>query len=287
MGLGIMGGAMAENVLGGGWPLTVYNRSRDKASILKELGAEVAESPRELAEASEVVIAMVTGPEAVLDLLKGDNGAAAGLASDKVFVNMSTISPAYAREFNHILGSHGVAYLDAPVLGTKGPAEKGELLVLAGGEEKLVHELEPLFLAMGRKVVHCGEVGKGSMMKLAVNQLLGVMLEGLSEMLLFGEAGGLSREKILEVVLGGPLACKLFELKADMLREEKFPAQFPLKHMAKDLKFAVDTAYDLGAAAPAAYNGLQLYSQGKARGYGDLDFAAVYKVLKEMGGDST
>lgn len=284
MGLGIMGGAMAENILKNGWELTVYNRTRDKASILEELGAVVAGSPKELARASDVLIAMVTGPEAVLSLLSGEDGAAAGMTGDKIFVNMSTISPAYARELNHILGSHGVTYVDSPVLGSKGPAERGELVIVAGGDAKVIEELTPLYTAMGKKVVYCGEVGKGSMMKMSVNMLLGCMLEGLAETLHFGMAGGLDKEALLDVILAGPLACKLFELKSDMMRSETFPAQFPLKHMTKDLKFAVDTAYETGAPAPSAHGNLQLYRQGVARGFGDMDFAAVYKVLEEMAG---
>jgi 3-hydroxyisobutyrate dehydrogenase-like beta-hydroxyacid dehydrogenase len=282
MGLGIMGTAMAENILKDDWRLTVYNRTRNKTSILEELGAGVAESPKALAEASDVVIAMVTGPEAVLNLLSGEDGAAAGMTGDKVFVNMSTISPAYAREINHILGSHGVTYVDSPVLGTKGPAEKGELVVLAGGDREVVDELEPLYMAMGKKVVYCGEVGKGSMMKMSVNLLLGTMLEGLAEMLHFGMAGGLEKKTLLDVVMAGPLACKLFELKAEMMQTESFPVQFPLKHMAKDLKFAVDTAYETGAPAPSAHGNLQLYRRGAGQGFGDMDFAAIYKVLEAM-----
>lgn len=282
MGLGIMGNAMAENILKNGWQLTVYNRTRNKTSILSELGAKVAESPRELADNSDIIIAMVTGPEAVLNLLSGENGVAAGLTGEKIFVNMSTISPAYAREINHILGRHGVTYVDAPVLGTKGPAEKGELVVLAGGDKDFIDMLEPLFLCMGKKLVYCGEVGKGSMMKMSVNLLLGTMLEGLAEMLHFGMAGGLKKQALLEVVMAGPLACKLFDLKADMMNSEAFPTQFPLKHMAKDLKFAVDTAYETGAPAPSAHNNLQLYRRGVEQGYGDMDFAAIYKVLDAM-----
>jgi len=284
MGLGIMGQAMAENVLKNGWDLTVYNRSRPKASILEALGAKVADNPRQLAHRSDVIIAMVTGPEAVLALLSGEDGAAAGMTADKVFVNMSTISPAYAREINHILSGHGVTYVDAPVMGTKGPAEKGELTVLAGGEAKVIEDLTPLFMTMAKKVIHCGEVGKGSMMKMAVNMLLGTMMSGLAEMIQFGMAGGITKQALLDAVLAGPLNCKLFEFKSEMLASESFPAQFPLKHMAKDLKFAVDTAYETGAPAPAAHANLQLYRQGVSKGYGDMDFAAVFKVLEELSG---
>jgi len=282
MGLGIMGRAMAENVLQKGWPLTVYNRSRDKAAILAELGAKVAASPRELAENSDVVICMLTGPEAVYALLTGEDGCARGLDKGKVFVNMGTVSPAYAREIASGLAPLGVTYVDAPVSGSKKPAEEGTLIILAGGDGAVVKSLTPLFLAMGKKVVHCGEVGQGSMAKMAINMLLGTMMEALAEMISFGRTGGLADETMFEILNAGPLANGLFALKEKMLREDYFPAQFPLKHMAKDLKYAVDTAYDVGAAVPGAAAMQQLYGAAKARGYGDMDVSAVLKVLADL-----
>lgn len=284
MGLGIMGRAMAENILQGGWPLTVYNRSRDKTVILGELGARVASTPRELAEASDVVICMLTGPQAVYALLTGEDGCARGLDKGKVFVNMGTVSPAYAREIASGLAPLGVTYVDAPVSGSKKPAEQGQLVILAGGPEAVVQELTPLFLAMGKQVVHCGDVGQGSMAKMAINMLLGSMMESMGEMLALGRAGGLSDDVLFEVLTAGPLACGLFGLKEKMLREDYFPPQFPLKHMAKDLKYVLDTADEVGAPVPAAAAMQQLYAAGRARGLGDMDFAAVAKVLAELGG---
>ncbi len=286
MGLGIMGRAMAENVLQKGWRLTVYNRSRERTSILSELGAAVASSPRELAEASDVVLCMVTGPEAVYALLTGGDGCARGLEAGDVFVNMSTVSPAYAREIASGLAPLGVTYVDAPVSGSKKPAEEGSLVFLAGGPGGVVNDLEPLFLAMGRKVVRCGDVGQGAMAKMSVNLLLGGMMGALGEMVGFGRRGGLSDDVLFDVLDAGPLACGLFAAKEDMLRSGRYPAQFPLRHMAKDLKFALDTAYDTGAAAPCTAAMQQLYRAAVARGLGDMDFAAVAKLLEELAGDA-
>ncbi|BBD06888.1 NAD(P)-dependent oxidoreductase [Desulfovibrio ferrophilus] len=287
MGLGIMGRAMAENVLQGGWPLTVYNRSRDKTVILAELGANVASTPKDLAQASDVVISMLTGPEAVYALLTGENGCARGLEAGKVFVNMSTVSPAYAREIASGLAPLGVTYLDAPVSGSKKPAEEGSLVILAGGPKETVEELTPLFLSMGKQVIHCGDVGQGSMAKMGINMLLGTMMEALGEMLSFGRAGGLSDDVLFEVLHASTLACGLFTLKEKMLREDYYPAQFPLKHMAKDLKYAVDTAYETGAAIPGAAAMQQLYTAAKAKDMGEMDFSAVAKVLLELSGSKS
>lgn len=284
MGLGIMGRAMAENVLRAGFDLTVYNRSRDKAAILSELGAKVAATPFELARACDVIVVMLTGPEAVYALLTGDDGLARGLDASKVFVNMSTVSPAYAREIAAGLRPMGVTYVDAPVSGSKRPAEEGSLVILAGGPQETVTALDPLFLSMGKKVVYCGDVGQGSMAKMAINLLLATMMEGVGEMLGFTRSGGLSDDIILDIVNSGPLANGLFSLKEEMLRTGYYPAQFPLKHMAKDLKYVLDTAYETGAAVPVGSAVQQLYSSAKAKGLGDKDFAAVAQVLAELGG---
>ncbi len=284
LGLGIMGRAMAENVLRAGFPLTVYNRTADKAAILAALGARVAATPREVAEASDVVVAMLSGPEAVYAVLAGEDGAARGLERGKIFVNMSTISPAYAREIAGGLKPLGVQYVDAPVSGSKRPAEEGTLVVLAAGADAAIDAVEPVLLAMGRKVVRCGAVGQGSMAKMGVNLLLGAMMAGLGEALAFTRKGGLDDAVLMDIVASGPLACPLFAMKSEMLASGYYPAQFPLKHMAKDLKFVLDTAYDTGAATPLGAALSQLYGVGRARGLGEMDFAAVARVLEELGG---
>ncbi len=284
MGLGIMGRPMAENILHAGWPLCVFNRSRERTSILAALGAQVAASPYELAQDSDIVVCMVTGPEAVYALLTGETGCARGLKEGTVFVNMSTVSPAYAKEFAAGLLPLGVQYVDAPVSGSQRPAEEGSLVILAGGQKELVTDLEPLFLAMGKKVVHCGDVGMGAMAKMSANMLLGGMMGALAETLCFARQGGLTDDTLFDLLAGGPMACDLFAMKEEMLRNGRYPAQFPLRHMAKDLKFVLDTAYATGAHTPTASVMLQLYRSALAQGWGDVDFSAIAKLLAELGG---
>jgi 3-hydroxyisobutyrate dehydrogenase-like beta-hydroxyacid dehydrogenase len=226
---------------------------------------------------------MVTDPEALDALLWGPGGAAAAMDQTKVFINMSTVSPRYTREVSERLAPSGVTFIDAPVFGSKKPAEEGTLIILAGGNRERVTELTPLLETMGKKVIYCGEVGQGSMMKMAMNLLLGIMMEGFAEAISFGAKGGLAEETIVEAVFSGPLSCGLYRLKSALFREKTFPAQFPLKHMFKDLKFLVDTAFENGAPVPAGQTMLQLYRLGVGRQWGDLDFAAVYKVLEHLG----
>ncbi len=285
MGLGLMGRPMAENILRAGYPLVVYNRSREKCAMLRELGALVAETPRQLAEKCDVVVIMVTGPEAVYALLSGEDGCAMGLDASKTVVNMSTLSPEFTREIAATLRPLSVTYVDAPVSGSRRPAEEGSLLVLAGGPQEAVDALRPVFLTMARKVIHCGGVGQGSMTKMAVNLLLGVMMQGLGEALNFGRQGGVDDAVLLDAVTSGPLACGLYALKEQMFQDGAYPAQFPLRHMNKDMKFVLDTAHATGASTPAAHAAAQQYAAGAATGLGDMDFAAVIKVLEVLSGD--
>jgi 3-hydroxyisobutyrate dehydrogenase-like beta-hydroxyacid dehydrogenase len=282
MGLGIMGSAMAGNLLKAGYSVTVYNRSQPKAEPLVRQGARAAAHPRVLAEDAEVIIAMVTGPEALDEILWGSDGVAEALTVDKVFINMSTVSPRYTRDLALEVEPLGATFIDAPVSGTKQPAEQGTLVILAGGPGEKVKELEPVFLAMGKKVIYCGEVGQGSMMKMSINLLIGVMMEGFAEILNFGRLGGLSLEAMLETVFSGAVNSPMFQVKAANMEKKEYPAAFPLKHLTKDLKFLVDTAYDLQAPVPAAQTLLHLFQVGVARGWGDEDISAIARVLEHM-----
>jgi 3-hydroxyisobutyrate dehydrogenase-like beta-hydroxyacid dehydrogenase len=282
MGLGIMGSAMAANVARAGYPLTVYNRTPGRTRELEGLGATIAPSPKELAAGTDVIVAMVTGPEALDELLWGPAGAAQVFTEDKVFINMSSVAPDYTRELGDRLGLTGVTFIDAPVSGTKKPAQEGTLIILAGGAKESLETHTPLLQSMGKKVVYCGEVGQGSMMKMAVNLLLGIMMEGFAEVLNFARMGGLNMDAMLDVIFSGPLNCGLYQMKAPMIQEKDFPASFPLKHMTKDLRFVADTAFATGAPVPGGLVMLHLYRQGVGKQWGDLDFAAVWKVLEDM-----
>jgi 3-hydroxyisobutyrate dehydrogenase-like beta-hydroxyacid dehydrogenase len=284
MGLGIMGSAMAANILRGGYPLAVYNRTPEKAGPLADLGAAVAPSPQALAAGAEVIIAMVTGPEALYELLWGPRGAAEALGPDQVFINMSSVSPGFTKEIAVQVAAAGAAFIDAPVSGTKKPAEEGSLVILAGGKPERIKELEPLLLTMAQKVIYCGRVGQGSMMKMFINLLLGVMMEGFAEALNFGRLGGLDFDAMLETVASGAMNAPMFQVKAANLREKNYPPAFPLKHLAKDCKFVVDTAFELGAPVPAAHTLLHLYRLGWAQGWGDEDISAIAKVLEHLSG---
>ncbi len=280
--MGIMGQPMAQNLLNKGNKVMVYNRTREKTDSLAQAGALVASTPAELANWSDVLIMMLTGPDAIDNMLFGATGILAAENPAHIIINMSTVSPAYTKYLNIALEEETIILIDAPVSGSKKPAEEGLLVVLASGPEEKVTELDPLFMALGKKVVYCGEAGLGSCMKMTINLLLSIMMEGLCEALNLGERCGLPAETILDTVLSGPLGCGLFNLKEPMLKSNDYPPQFPLKHMAKDLRFVMQTADEIGAATPLGHALFQLYRQGLGRDLGDMDFAAVKKVLDGM-----
>lgn len=281
IGLGIMGQAMAANILKAGYALTIYNRSSQKAEALAGAGATVATSPEQLAETCDTIILMLTGPEAVDAILGGENGLLAADCQGKTIINMSTVPPAYSRELALQLESHGITVIDAPVSGSKIPAELGTLVILAGGPQAAISQHEAMLLSMGSRVIYCGEAGTGSGMKLAINLLLGTMMEGLTEATHLAETSGLATETFLEVVGAGALACPLFKIKEQMLITDSYPPQFPFRHMAKDMQYVVDQASQTGASLPIASKLAELFDPHAPTELLDQDFAAVKTLLKQ------
>lgn len=278
IGLGIMGQAMSLNVARKGYAVCAYNRTPRELPELSAAGIKMAASPAALAAESDVIVCMLTDATAVDAVLFGPDGAAAQ-AKGKVVVDMSTVAPQHSRALAAKLAEQGIRFVDAPVSGSKIPAKEGTLVILAGGEQALVQELEPLFLAMGKKVIHCGPNGQGVMMKMANNLLLGAMMEGLAEMISFGQAGGLDTQAMLDVVLAGPLSCPLFGMKKEMFLKGEFPPQFPLKHMTKDINFVVQTADAVNSAAPAARTLRDQFNKAVEAGLGEQDVAAIATSL--------
>jgi len=283
IGLGIMGLPMATNLLKSGHRLCVYNRTVSKAESLRAAGAVVAATPCQLAEQCDTIILMLTGPQAIDEVLHGAEGLLAADVSGKTIINMSSVAPAYARELASMLREQGAIPLDAPVSGSRKPAEDGTLVILAGGDTDTIAAVEPLLLTMGKKVVRCGDAGKGSAMKMTVNLLLGIMMSGFAEAVNYGEKAGLDTATLLDTILAGPLGCGLFQLKREMFIEHSYPAQFPYRHMAKDAGFILATAAEIEAPVPLGHMLAGLYRSDAAAELADSDFAAVKQILEAMG----
>ncbi|BCS54631.1 NAD(P)-dependent oxidoreductase [Geobacter sp. SVR] len=282
VGLGIMGSAMAANLLKGSYRVTVWNRSAEKCRELAQQGAVIADSPRAAAESSDVVIAMMANPDAVRSVRDGSDGIIAGLASGKGLVDMSTVDAETSRESADLAQQKGALFLEAPVAGSRKPAEEATLTIMAAGDRELYDTVLPALEKMGRKIMFVGETGSAARMKLANNLVMAGMLTALCEGMALASKSGLDEAQLLDVLDSGAVSNPMFRLKGPQIAANgEFPVAFPLKHMQKDLRLALQLAESVGQPlfATAAIN--ELFKAALAEGWGDLDFAAVGRTVRK------
>jgi 3-hydroxyisobutyrate dehydrogenase/glyoxylate/succinic semialdehyde reductase len=283
IGLGIMGSRMAKNLLKAGHRLVVYNRTQAKAEPLLAQGAIWAESPAALAEQVEVLITMLSTPEAVQAAALGNEGFLDHLAEGAIWVDCTTVNPSFSRHMAAQAAERQVRFLDAPVAGSKSPAEKGELLFLVGGDAGDVEAYQGLFEAMGRGVVHLGNQGMGTSLKMVFNSLLGQAMLVFSEAMTMGQALGLGEEQLLETLVGSPVVPPFIAGKRPKIETSDYEADFPLQWMRKDLQLASQTAYEAGGGAPAVNAAKEVYALAVQNGWGERDFSAIYQFLNDQG----
>lgn len=280
-GLGTMGAPMAANMIRHGLRVVVYNRTASRTEPLAGLGGIVAPSPRDLCRIADAVVLMLSGPEAI-DAVLFDDPLVASHLSGKTVVNMGTVSPAYSRSIAERLAAAAAGYVEAPVFGSRGPAEQGNLVILSAGDPGLLRPLQAVFDAVGKKTVYCGHVPAGMAAKVATNLLIGAHVESLAETLHFVEKAGVDVPTFMEVVLAGPLASDFYRMKAQKFLKRDFSAQAALARVAETFDYIADTAEATGAAVPvAAVNG-ELYRRSIAIGLGNEDICAVIKVLESV-----
>ena len=284
IGLGIMGSRMAAHLVKAGHEVTVHNRTRAKAEGLLAAGAHWGVSPAETAASRDVVITMLSAPDAVRAAAEGKRGLLGALPKGRLWVDCSTVNPSFSREMAAAAAAGGLGFLDAPVSGSKGPAEKGELAFLVGGAAADLETARPLLEAMGNSVSHVGDAGMGSAMKMVTNLLLGMGMLAFSEALVFGQSMGLSKDVLLESLLGGRMTPGFLMGRKGKYASEQFDTDFPLQWMHKDLQLVAETAYETGAALPVANAGKEVFALAKRAGLGDLDASAVYLALMRQGG---
>jgi 3-hydroxyisobutyrate dehydrogenase/glyoxylate/succinic semialdehyde reductase len=282
IGLGIMGSRMAANLQKKGHKLVVYNRTRDKARPLLANGAAWADSPAEVAKHVSVVITMLSKPDAVAEVaLVGKHSFLGKLAPGSLWIDCSTVNPSFSKLMAIEASAKKVHFLDAPVAGSKGPAEQGQLLFFVGGNRSDVETAKPLLEGMGKAVFHIGVHGMGSAMKMVNNILLGQAMVAFSEALVFGESLGLTKQAMFDTLASSPVMAPLLNLKRPKFENADFSVEFPLQWMHKDLHLAAETAYETGAALPASNVTKELFALAINAGLGEKDFSAVYKVLSE------
>src|SRR5213593_3087881 len=280
IGLGIMGTRMAANLQKHGHSLVVFNRTREKAEPLVAEGATWADSPAALALQVEVIFTMLAYPDAVEEAALGEDGFLRYPQPGQMWIDCSTVNPSFSRKMAAEANARGVAFLGAPVTGSKGQAELAKLTFWVGGEESDLETCRPLLECMGNRIVHCGGPGTGASLKMVMNQLLGTTMAVFAEGLILGESLGLSREVLFEALLGGPAAAPFLALKRERIENGNYePADFPLRWLQKDLHLAAVSAYETGAAMPLTNAAKELYRLPIRDGRGSEDFSAIYDYL--------
>ncbi|HEV2299135.1 MAG TPA: NAD(P)-dependent oxidoreductase [Candidatus Acidoferrales bacterium] len=275
IGLGLMGSPMARNLLKAGFPLIVWNRTRERAEKLGREGAKVANSAQEAAAEAEVLITIVSDPSALEQVLFGANGALAALKRGSVLVDSSTVSPALARRVAKSCAERGVDFLDAPVTGGTWGAEKGELVFMVGGKKEVLERVEPVLQALGKRFFLLGPNGAGQTVKLAMNMILALEVEALAESLELVSLAGVQGERLIEVLQSSMARAPVLDVKAPMIMKRDFTPSFPLRLMHKDMGLAMDLAKELGVELPAGAAAFKAYSSVKAAAKSDVDYAAI------------
>ncbi|RKN83311.1 NAD(P)-dependent oxidoreductase [Ulvibacterium marinum] len=280
IGLGIMGSRMARNLQKAGYGLTLFNRTKSKAKDLLAQGAKWANSPKEVVLDNNIIITMLSTPEAIREVALGKNGFLKTMSKENVWVNCSTVNPSFAKEMAGEAKEKGIAYVDAPVAGTKEPAEKGELVFLVGGDTEVMAKLKPLIRIMGKKIIPLGNIGQGSHMKMLINLLLAQSMLAFGEAMALGKETGLTEETLFNVLLNVPVTAPFLKAVRPKLENGDYEPNFPLQWMQKDLHLASLTAYELNVAMPSLNIAKEIFAQAKQNGYGAKDFSSIYDYLK-------
>jgi len=280
LGLGTMGSGMARRLLGGGFAVTVYNRTAARADALKEAGAKVAKTPREAAVGADVVIAMLADDAASRSAWLGENGALAGARPGAVLVESSTLSVEWVNELAAKAEDIGCRLLDAPVTGSKPQAASGELLFLVGGDAAVLDTVRDVLAPMSRGVLHLGQTGSGSLMKLVNNFLCGVQAASLAEAMAMIERSGLDRAQALEVLSNGAPGSPLLRTLSGRMAAQDYKTNFAVDLMAKDIAYAIEEARRHGVTLETAAAGLSAFRRASAEGYGADDISSVIEPLR-------
>jgi len=281
LGLGTMGSPMARNLLSGGFEVMVWNRTPEKVTELIARGAIAGGSPREVAASCDVTFAMLADPQASMEVCFCPEGVIAGIGDRRGYVDMSTVDPQTAQRIAKAIGEAGGRFLEAPVSGSKKPAEEGTLIIMAAGDRALFQEVTPAFDKMGKLTLYLGEeVGRGAQMKLSVNAIMGGMMAAFCEGLALAERVGITIQDMLTVLDHGAMANPMFRLKGGLLLEGEFPPAFPLKHMQKDLRLALLLGDDMALSLPTTASVNESFKKAREEGWGEYDFAALWKVIR-------
>jgi 3-hydroxyisobutyrate dehydrogenase-like beta-hydroxyacid dehydrogenase len=286
IGLGVMGGQMVSRLLDKGHTVLGYNRTRTKAQWLIDKGMRWANSPRAVAEESEITLAMVTNAAAVQAITDGPDGAVAGLGPGKVLIDMSTISPAASRDLAVRVRAKGADMVDAPVSGSVITLQQGKLSVMVGGTAETFERVKLLLHDIGPKVTHVGGNGVALAMKIAVNLSLAVQMMAFSEGVLLAEKSGIKREVAVDVLTHSAVASPMIQYRGPFVLQQPEEAWFDVNMMQKDMLLAMELGRHLNVPVPTTAVTNEFLTAARSMGWEKLDFAVVFDVLARMAGVS-
>lgn len=284
VGLGAMGGRMAKRLVDAGHRVVGYNRTRAKARPLVAAGMRLAESPRAVAEAADVIFSMVTDTAALKTLALGADGIVAGLRPGAAWVEMSTVSPTATRELAALVAARGAAMLDAPVSGSVATLEAGQLSIMVGGAAAVLERVRPYLLAIGPTITHVGPLGLAVTMKIATNLGLAVQMLAFSEAVLLAEKAGIERERAVETLLKSVVASPMVKYRGPFVLKMPAEAWFNVSMMQKDLALALELGRSVGVPLPTTALTYEMLTAARGLGLAEYDFAVVFDVLAGMSG---
>jgi len=286
IGMGHMGSHMAQRLLDAGYQVTVYDRTKEKAQELEHRGAQVAQTPKEVAASCQVVMACVTDDEAQEEVMLGPDGALAGVHAGSVIIDLSTVSPDASRRLYQAAKEQGVPMIDAAVSGSVPQVDQGSLVIFVGGEHKTFEQCKPILDVLGQYSFSMGASGMGTTMKLVVNTLLGVGMQALAEAIALGEKAGVEKGLLLDVLGQTAVLTPGQKSKLENVRREQYPTNFALSLIHKDLSLVLSQAYDVSVSMPATAAAQQMSSAAMAKGM-DADFSIMIQFMEELAGLST
>lgn len=284
VGLGVMGGGITKRLLAAGHDVVGYNRTREKAQWLVELGLRLADTPREVAEHADVVFSMVTNTKALEAVTDGPDGILAGLGPGKVYVDMSTVSPAASRELAERVAKTGAAMLDAPCSGSSVTIEEGKLSIMVGGDEETFRRVEPVLKQMGPRVTHVGGNGQAVTLKIATNLQLAVQMLAFSEGVVLAEKAGIAREVAVDFMANSVVGSPMIKYRAGYLLDQIEEIMFDVGMMQKDMLLALEAGRQHSVPLPTTAVTNEWLTAAKGLGLGKRDFAVVYEVLAHLAG---
>ena len=280
LGLGIMGHAMATNLVKAGHEVTVWNRTPGKMVE----GAGIAPTPAAAAQGAEVVWLCVSDTAAVEKILFGPDGIEQSLAEGMIIADSSTISPSATVKFAERVRPRGVSYVDAPMTGSKIGAANSALIFMVGGDEATIDRLNPLFAAMGKKIFRMGETGKGQATKLAMNLQIALIFEGFAEALTLATKLGVDPRQLVSLIEATMVCSGVVEYKAPFVLQRDFTPNFPLRLMHKDILLTLEAAKEARVKLPALETVEEIYELATEEGHRDLDYAATLTLLEKWAG---